>query len=44
VTGGHVRQIFVDTLKNDGLGMNARRTGGRIHYDYPIAVLVAEKR
>lgn len=39
-----VRQIFLDTLENDGLGMNARRTGDRIRYDYPIAVLVAEKR
>jgi SAM-dependent methyltransferase len=39
-----VRQIFLDTLENDGLGMNARRTGDRIRYDYPIVVLVAEKR
>jgi ubiquinone/menaquinone biosynthesis C-methylase UbiE len=39
-----IRQIFLDTLENDGLGMNARRTGDRIRYDYPIAVLVAEKQ
>ncbi len=39
-----VRQIFLDTLENDGLGMNARRMGDRIRYDYPIAVLVAKKR
>ncbi|MBI3758088.1 MAG: methyltransferase domain-containing protein [Deltaproteobacteria bacterium] len=39
-----IRQIFLHTLENDGLGMNARRTGNRIRYDYPIAVLVAEKR
>ena len=39
-----IRQIFLDTLENDGLGMNARRTVDRIRYDYPIAVLVAEKR
>lgn len=36
-----IRQIFLETLDNDGLGMNARRNGERIRFDYPIAVLVA---
>lgn len=38
-----IRQIFLDTLDNDGLGMNARRAGERIRFDYPIAVLAAVK-
>lgn len=38
-----IRQIFSDTLDNDGLGMNARREGERIRFDYPIAVLMVEK-
>ncbi len=36
-----IRQIFYETLENDGLGMNARRAGERIRFDYPIAVLAA---
>ena len=36
-----IRQIFLATLENDGLGMNARRDGERIRFDYPIAVLLS---
>ncbi|MBI3245761.1 MAG: class I SAM-dependent methyltransferase [Deltaproteobacteria bacterium] len=38
-----IRQIFRETLDNDGLGMNARHADERIRFDYPIAVLAAVK-
>jgi SAM-dependent methyltransferase len=39
-----LRQLFVDSLENDGLGVGAHRKGDNISFAYPIAVLVAEKR
>ncbi len=39
-----IRQIFLETLDTDGLGMNTRRKGQSILFDYPIAVLVAKKQ
>jgi len=39
-----VRQMFVDSLESDGLGVGAHRLGDKIRFAYPIAVLVAEKR
>lgn len=39
-----IRRIFLDTLDHDGLGINARCDGDHIRFDYPIAVLVAEKK
>jgi SAM-dependent methyltransferase len=39
-----LRQMFVESLENDGLGVGAHRKGDNIHFSYPIAVLVAEKR
>ena len=39
-----LRQMFVESLENDGLGVGARRVGDKIRFAYPIAVLVAKKR
>jgi hypothetical protein len=36
-----VRRMFEESLADDGLGLNARRRGGEIHFAYPIAVLVS---
>lgn len=38
-----LRQMFVESLENDGLGVGAHRKGDNIHFAYPVAVLVAEK-
>jgi SAM-dependent methyltransferase len=38
-----IRQMFLDTLDNDGMGVGSYRRNGKIYYSYPIAVLVAEK-
>lgn len=35
-----VRQLFVDSLTTDALGLHARRAGDVIRFGYPIAVLV----
>ena len=37
-----LRQILVDSLDGDALGMGTRREGDDIHLAYPIAVLVGE--
>ena len=37
-----IRRMFVESLDNDGLGMDTRRQGDRIHLAYPIAVLCAD--
>ena len=39
-----LRQMFVESLENDGLGVGAHRVGEKIRFAYPITVLVAEKR
>ncbi|MBI3304619.1 MAG: methyltransferase domain-containing protein [Deltaproteobacteria bacterium] len=38
-----VRQMFVEALDNDGLGMDVRRQGDKIRFAYPIAILVVER-
>jgi SAM-dependent methyltransferase len=38
-----LRQMFVESLENDGLGVGAHRKGDTIHFAYPVAVLAAEK-
>ncbi|MGE0825671.1 MAG: class I SAM-dependent methyltransferase [Candidatus Binatia bacterium] len=38
-----LRQMFVESLDDDGLGVGVHRKDGKIHFAYPIAVLVAEK-
>lgn len=38
-----IRQIFLDALENDGLGMHVRRENGKVRFAYPIVILVAEK-
>ena len=38
-----LRQMFVESLENDGLGVGAHRKGNNIYFAYPIAVLVGEK-
>ena len=37
-----IRQMFVDSLADDGLGMGTRRHGDRIVFVYPVAILVAQ--
>jgi hypothetical protein len=39
-----IRQMFVEALDNDGLGMDVRRQGEKIHFAYPIAVLCSDCR
>jgi SAM-dependent methyltransferase len=36
-----IRALFRDSLVDDGLGVGARERDGRIHFAYPIAILVA---
>lgn len=38
-----IRQMFEASLADDSLGIQARRDDGRIHYGYPVAVLVADR-
>lgn len=38
-----LRQMFVESLEGDGLGVGAHRVGEKIRFAYPIAVLVGEK-
>jgi SAM-dependent methyltransferase len=37
-----IRRIFVESLDNDGLGMDTRRQGNKIRFAYPSAVLCSE--
>jgi hypothetical protein len=37
-----LRQMFVESLANDGLGVGAHRKGNNIYFAYPIAVLVGK--
>lgn len=37
-----IRQMFIEALPHDGLGMDVRRRGEKIHFAYPVAVLAAE--
>jgi ubiquinone/menaquinone biosynthesis C-methylase UbiE len=38
-----IREMFEASLVDDSLGIQARREEGRIHYGYPVAVLVADR-
>ena len=37
-----IRQIFADSLADDGLGMNTKQNGDKVLLSYPIAILAAE--
>jgi len=37
-----VRQMFVEALDNDGLGMDVRRQGDEIRFAYPVTILCSE--
>jgi hypothetical protein len=37
-----IRQMFVDSLPDDGLGMKTKAKGDKILLSYPIAVLAAD--
>jgi SAM-dependent methyltransferase len=37
-----IRQMFADSIADDGLGMKTRRKGEKILLSYPVAILVAE--
>ena len=37
-----IRQMFVEALDNDGLGIGARRQGEKIRFAYPIAILCCD--
>jgi len=39
-----IRQLFVDSLKDDALDLATRQENGRIFYGFPVAVLVATKK
>jgi ubiquinone/menaquinone biosynthesis C-methylase UbiE len=39
---GKIRQMFVEALDDDGLGMDVRRQGNKIHFAYPIAILCSD--
>jgi ubiquinone/menaquinone biosynthesis C-methylase UbiE len=38
-----LRKIFADSIADDALGLNTRREHGKIHYGFPVAVMVAQK-
>lgn len=38
-----LRKIYVDSIPADTLGLNTRHENGKIHYGFPVAVLVAKK-
>jgi ubiquinone/menaquinone biosynthesis C-methylase UbiE len=37
-----IRQMFIESLDNDGLGIGTRRQGEKIRFAYPIAILCAQ--
>jgi SAM-dependent methyltransferase len=37
-----IRQMFADSLADDGLGMKTRRKDGKILLSYPVAILAAD--
>jgi SAM-dependent methyltransferase len=37
-----VRQMFLDALETDGLGVGARRLDGKIRFTYPIVILCSD--
>jgi ubiquinone/menaquinone biosynthesis C-methylase UbiE len=37
-----LRKIFADSIADDALGLNTRWENGKIHYGFPVAVLVAQ--
>jgi ubiquinone/menaquinone biosynthesis C-methylase UbiE len=39
----HIRQLFVDSLRDDALDLATRQENGKIFYGFPVAVLVARK-
>jgi hypothetical protein len=39
-----IRQVFADDLGVDRLGLGARREDGAIHFAFPIALIVGQKR
>jgi ubiquinone/menaquinone biosynthesis C-methylase UbiE len=38
-----LRKIFADSIADDALGLNTRWENGKIHYGFPVAVMVARK-
>jgi ubiquinone/menaquinone biosynthesis C-methylase UbiE len=38
-----LRKIFADSIADDALGLNTRWENGKIHYGFPVAVMVAQK-
>ncbi|HET9284802.1 MAG TPA: methyltransferase domain-containing protein [Candidatus Angelobacter sp.] len=39
-----LRKLFANSIPDDTLGLNTRRESGKIYYEFPVAVLVAEKQ
>lgn len=37
-----VRQMFLDALETDGLGVGARLLDGKVHFTYPIVILCSD--
>jgi ubiquinone/menaquinone biosynthesis C-methylase UbiE len=38
-----LRKIFADSIADDALGLNTRWKNGKIHYGFPVAVMVGKK-
>src|SRR6476646_3631243 len=38
-----IRKIFADSIADDALGLNTRWENGKIHYGFPVAVMVATR-
>jgi ubiquinone/menaquinone biosynthesis C-methylase UbiE len=38
-----LRKIFADSIADDALGLNTRWENGKIHYGFPVAVMVGKK-
>jgi hypothetical protein len=39
-----VRRMVLDSLGDDGMGVNTRRKNEKVLFSYPIAILLAEKK
>src|SRR5262249_25076843 len=40
--GDRIREIFLDSLADDGLGLGTYRKGSELRFSYPVAILVAD--
>ena len=38
-----IRQLFIEDLQNNVLGVNSHYVGGEIHFTYPTSMIIAQK-